>query len=676
MPASDYMLTAGELRLRQRKRRRLVLLLALVLVLGLLVFFAGRPVRDAIKGWQARRHAEKAFAFIEQSNWKEARSEAVAAYQLRFDEPAALRAVARMLSRMRQPDALEFWRRLEENEPLTRTDRRDQAAVALASGETAVAETAVHSLLNDKSSPPTPGDWLLVAQLALGKSSAADAQSALDKIFADPHTTEPEQLQAVLLQFALLRADDSDKRAARQEAATVRLKKLAAGKSSTALDALTLLARQTLSRAEGATDAPLMTTPDLVAALEQHPLAKAQHKLLALDLQIRGDAAQREPLIARGIAEWKEAEPADVAVLAEWLNGKGEFQRQLDTVPLERALANRDLFLQHLDALGALGRWDEIKHLLEGERFPLDQVVAAMYLARCNAQLGEKTASENNWQRALEAARGDIGKVTSLAAYAEKNGAVEVAAAAYDEAALQAPKLRAAQQGRLRIAQGRSDTKRIHAVLAEMLGLWPNDSAVQNDEAYTRLLLMQPRNADFGMRNAEGSKAEASDPKSAPLAANNQEPITNNGGKRPTPNAQRPTPNEDVGGTGSVPSGTNSEHPTPNPQLPSSNPELLAPSELAAIEAIAAKLVEREPASLPHRTLLALARLQQNRAADALAVYEKLQMTPQALTPSALAVHAAVLAANGNRADAKTEAAQVPADKLLPEERALIADLL
>jgi hypothetical protein len=87
---------------------------------------------------------------------------------------------------------------------------------------------------------------------------------------------------------------------------------------------------------------------------------------------------------------------------------------------------------------------------------------------------------------------------------------------------------------------------------------------------------------------------------------------------------------------------------------------------------VAAKLVEKNPRSLPHRTFLALARLKQNRPADALAVYENITVTRGALTPSALAVHAAVLAANGRKDEARTEAAQVKPEQLLPEERALL----
>lgn len=86
--------------------------------------------------------------------------------------------------------------------------------------------------------------------------------------------------------------------------------------------------------------------------------------------------------------------------------------------------------------------------------------------------------------------------------------------------------------------------------------------------------------------------------------------------------------------------------------------------------------MEKEPGSFPHRTLLALARLRQNQPEAALAVYDKLQVAQGALTPSALAIHAAVLAANGHSADAQTEANQIPAGSLLPDEQSLIGPLV
>src|SRR5712691_248810 len=117
------MLTAEEIRLRNLRRRRILISLVAVGLVLLLGFFGGRPMSNAIKAWQARRHGNKAFAYIENENWLEARKEATAAFQLRPTEPQSVRAVARFLSRTRQPDALELWQQLEKIAPLTREDR-------------------------------------------------------------------------------------------------------------------------------------------------------------------------------------------------------------------------------------------------------------------------------------------------------------------------------------------------------------------------------------------------------------------------------------------------------------------------------------------------------------------------------------------------------------------------
>jgi hypothetical protein len=609
------MMTADEIRLKRLKRRRLIAAAIVVVVILVAGIFGGRPALNAVKAWQARRHANKAFAYIDNENWTDARKEATAAYQLRPTEPQSLRAVARFLSRMRQPGALEFWQQLEKIAPLTREDRQDEAAVAIIAGETTRAETAVHALLESKD--VDPGSWLLAAQLSIQKGVADEAMAALRRIFSDPRTTEQQQLQAALLELSL--ASGTDPADERLADAWSRIEKISEGKNAVALPALALLARRQLSISPSTTQ-PLngSTAGELVQRLASHPLARAPQKLLSLDLLEHATPSRHDELIAQGIAQWKDGDADDLLALARWLNGKNEFQKTLDTIPLEKTLLSGDLFLQYLDALGGLGRWSEIEELLDSERYPLDPVVQKMYLARCNAQLGEKTAADNNWQRALESAGGDVGKLISLAEYAEKNGIVDIAQSAFSAAAAEAPKLRSAQQGRLRIAQRSGDTKNIHAVLAEMLKIWPNDAAVQNDEAYTRLLLL-------GSNSERGARSDQQGESSELLA-----------------------PSSDL-------------------QTPS--------SELQALSALAENLVAKNPKSMPHRTLLALAYLKQNRAADALAVYNNITLTRSALTPSALAVHAAVLAANGQTEEAKSEVEQIRAEQLLPKERQLIADL-
>jgi tetratricopeptide (TPR) repeat protein len=274
-------------------------------------------------------------------------------------------------------------------------------------------------------------------------------------------------------------------------------------------------------------------------------------------------------------------------------------------------LQTRELFLQYVDALAALGRWNEIRRIIESERFPLDPVIEHMYLARCFQQQGQENGAENNWQRALEDAAGDVNKLLMLGEYAEKNGAERVATTAFEAAAVANPKSRQAQQGRLRIAYSARDTKRVHAVLQEMLKIWPNDTAIQNDEAYIHLLLI-------------------------------------------------------TGGTTSA----SSQTPASNSNLPSSDAEAVD-----AIIKLAEKLVRDEPASLPHRTLLALALLKQNRPQEALAVYANLKVPSNAVSASAVAVHASVLAAAGRRDEARAEIAKVPSNRLLPEEAIMVLPL-
>src|ERR1700726_785124 len=118
----EFMMTAEEIRLKKLKRRRIRIALGATVVLVLVAFLGGRPAINAIKSWQARRHADRAFSNIDKQNWTQARQEAAAAYQLRPPEPQAVRAVARFLSRTRQPDALGFWQQLEKIVPLNLED--------------------------------------------------------------------------------------------------------------------------------------------------------------------------------------------------------------------------------------------------------------------------------------------------------------------------------------------------------------------------------------------------------------------------------------------------------------------------------------------------------------------------------------------------------------------------
>jgi len=287
------MLTAEERRLKQRKRRRIFIASVTLFVVLVAGIFGGRPTLHAIKAWQARRHAAKAFEHIENENWLEARKEATAAYQLRATEPQSVRAVARFLSRTRQPDALEFWHQLETLTPLTREDRQDEAAIALALGETARAESALQQLRD--SNKIDAGGWLLSAQLSIQKGAADDALSALQKVFDDPNATESQQLQAALLELSL--ASGSAGTDERVTDAWSRVEKIARGKSIAARDALVLLAKRELggkveSRNSKVENSELPSpSSQLAERLSSHPLAQEWRRVRSVNA---GDVVERK----------------------------------------------------------------------------------------------------------------------------------------------------------------------------------------------------------------------------------------------------------------------------------------------------------------------------------------------------------------------------------------------
>ena len=94
-----------------------------------------------------------------------------------------------------------------------------------------------------------------------------------------------------------------------------------------------------------------------------------------------------------------------------------------------------------------------------------------------------------------------------------------------------------------------------------------------------------------------------------------------------------------------------------------------------AAERDAQVLVAKEPGNWQARATLGLACLRLGRKQEALAAFRGSRATGEE-PPGALAVRAAILAANGHEDGARNDALLVSVKPLLPEERALIAPLL
>ena len=246
-----------------------------------------------------------------------------------------------------------------------------------------------------------------------------------------------------------------------------------------------------------------ISVTEVANALENHPDARPYHKLLALELRARQDPALADQYVTDAVQRFGNAasqaqlyqgsaDPDETLVaLAGWLNKIGRPAKTLEVLPQARASQRQDLFLQYLNALGGLQRWNEIKEVLTSERFPIEPVLQHMYLAVAQTRISSATAASNEWQRALEVANTSE-KLLALAKYAEQNSVNDIADAAYSAAIKIAPQNREAYTGRLRLALAVGRTTQAQTIAAEIARLWPDDAAARNQNAYLRLLLGAP----------------------------------------------------------------------------------------------------------------------------------------------------------------------------------------
>lgn len=204
----DLDMTTPEERRARTIRRRLLFAALLVILLLVGGWFAGKPARNAIKGWQARRTAQDAFSLIEKEDWKAAADKARDAYQLSPSEPEAWRAIGRYLSRLGQGgQALEWWAKVADAGRLSLEDRQEYATAALGAGELNIAAQQMDQLLALEGKSPTPGTALLKAQLAVRRMDGVTALETAEPVLNDLRTTPREVLSASLLIIGITAPD-------------------------------------------------------------------------------------------------------------------------------------------------------------------------------------------------------------------------------------------------------------------------------------------------------------------------------------------------------------------------------------------------------------------------------------------------------------------------------------
>ena len=479
------------------------------IVLGLLAGFGARPALRMAKAWQARRVAAEARRLMDEDKWLEARQKATDAYALWQGEPEAVRTIALFLNRVGNPrQALPFWQQLDELHATTPQDQRDVASAELGVGDLDAAEAHL-GLAWPPGTPGTPADWPLGMQIALRRDHASEAAALARRILADPATPERPRLTAA----AVLLSNDPQ-----AEAQTLGRKvftDVAAGnKSAASLEALTALSRwQAAAVSAGKPNPALPPLPDLITRIEAHPLAKVPQQLYALDLRAVQDPARRAEFIQQAMDRYSSTKnEADLAALTAWLYSQKAFEMALSILPPERADSDRTLFLQRLDALAALSRWNDVRAEIQAGKFPLEPITAQMYLARCAAQLGEPRVRDACWETALGDAGTDAGKLLTVGEYAQKNGMLTIADKALQAAVNAAPDWREANTALVRSLETTGQTIPLREALAAFGTHYPKDRSLANDHAYIDALL----NVDASAARETARRLVQTEPTSLP----------------------------------------------------------------------------------------------------------------------------------------------------------------
>lgn len=445
----------------------------ILLVLALLAgaFIGARPAYRAVKNWRARKLVTGVDALAKDRKWQEAFTKAQAAYNLAPFEPVVARSVAHLYTMLGQRQAFPFWLQVIDSGKATIEDRREILGLAMKLERFEMAEPQLQVLL--KSFPDETELLRDAAELFGRRGEIAKAlEFARRAVEKEPNNNPLHLLLARLLVSSTVPAE----RQAGQNALQI----LARGPDKTALDALLIMK-----------DLNTLSPPEKVfvaGRLMSHPLAGLEHRLWAGQAKLILDPEQRDEIFDGLLRRYPNPNRNERLSLAQWLNNMREGARALKLVPASLAQQDMEFLLVHLNALGILGRWDEIGALLErGAQF--EPWIKDLFQARVAKEQGKKSEAEIHWGRLHKDIPDRPLVILFAAQYAEKIGQWEDARKLYRRLVSDPSLMKEATAALIRMAEPTQETRGVLNMLKERLKIAPKDPANQNDVAYLNLLL-------------------------------------------------------------------------------------------------------------------------------------------------------------------------------------------
>ena len=661
---NDLDLTPPE-EIRARRIKRFVLLGGVIAcVLGVAIYFAAAPVGGAIKGWQSRRLAREAFALIEQSRWSDANAKARDALFLRPTEPESWRAIARLASRTNQwSAALEWWQKVDDANRLTVEDRRDYIGAALAAGEVTLAAKQVHALMAQRE--PAAIDLMWAGQVAKSQSDPVLALDYAERVLADKRAKPFEIAAAATLVLSLTSPSSQ-----RYAEAWKQIEDVARDpKNPASLGALVLLANEKtvppMPAIGGDTSLSLESPPQPKPASQQPAISPGTPEVTtATDVSNPPGSTpqpppQRGDAITLDLAASSPSTPVgrtmSLKEVADALENHPDARPSHKLLALE-LLARQDPALtdQYVaDAVERFGNTARLAQTYQGGADLADETLFA--LATWLNKIGRPAKTLELLPEARATQRQDLffQYVNALAAL-QRWG--EIKDLLLSEHSVVDPMV---QHMYLGIAKAR---------LGSATGAtneWQSALQVANTpEKLMTLATNAEQNSATDIANAAYSEAIKIAPTNRAAYAGRLR-LALGAGKT----AQAQTIAAEIAQM--WPDDTAARNQDAYLRL------LLGASgeQAEAAEREAEVLVAKEPRNWQARATLGLARLRLGRNKEAFAAMRGQRVTGEE-PPGALAVRAAILAANGIEEGARNDALLLSAKPLLPEERALIAPLL
>ena len=634
---NDPDLIPPEERRARRFRRLLFLAIPAAVAVVAAIYFAAPPIGGAIKAWQSRRLARQAFAMIDQKKWSDANTKARDAYLLRPTEPEGWRAIARLASRTGQgATALEWWKKVDGEHRLTVEDRREYAGAALAAGEISVAAKQVEALLAQRNGP-APIDIVFAGQVAARQSDPVLAVDYAERALADKRAKPYEILAAATLILSVTTPYSQPYASAWQQIEAVARDP----KNPGSLDALVVLAREEALPPMPPVGGNASLSLDTTSTFKSTP-----------------DTQFGDTLTLNLTATPPPAPPGRTMSLTEVANA---LEKHPDASPYHKLLAlevraRQDVILTDhyvADAVERFGNAARLAQLYEGSAQLADDTLAA--LAAWLNKIGRPAKTLEVLPQARASQRQDLflHYLNALAALQRWSDVKDLLTRERFpiEPVLQHMYLAAAQTHLgsataatnewQRALEAANTPEKLLALAGYAEQNHANDVA---DRAYSEAIRLGPKNRGAYVGRLRVALASDHTAEAQTIAEEIVKLWPDDAAARNQNDYLRLL----LGASGDV---------------------------AEAAERQAQILVAQEPLNWSARATLGLARLRLGRNADALAVFRTVRATGSE-PPGALAVRAAILAVNGYEEGARGDAHNLGAQRLLPEERALIAPLL